>query len=177
MRNGFRLVARIPYPMTEPKGLLVASEVATLDFLRLHNIPVPKVHGYSAVVENDAGTEYIFMDLIRGHNLGDIWFNLGENARIAVVTKLVELESRLFALQFPASGSLYYPEDLGADTDRVDVPAGTNFEGEHRFCVGPETTLKLWYGRRRSVQVDRGPCKYNHRGLAPRSHPVQEIIG
>jgi hypothetical protein len=30
MRDGFQMVARIPYPMTEPKHLLVASEVATM---------------------------------------------------------------------------------------------------------------------------------------------------
>jgi hypothetical protein len=115
------------------------------------------------------------MDLIHGHNLGDIWFDLGEKARIAVVTKLVELESRLFALQFPTSGSLYYPEDLWADTESVVVPAGPASEGERRFCIGPETTLKLWYGRRQYLQVDRGPCNYGHRVLAHPSHPLQEV--
>ncbi|WEW59933.1 hypothetical protein PRK78_005415 [Emydomyces testavorans] len=159
MRNGFQFVARIPYPVTEPKRLLVASEVATLDFLRSHNIPVPKIYGYSPVADNAAGTEYIFMELVRGHNLGDIWLQLGEKARIVVLTKLVELESRLFALQFPANGSLYYPEDLEAEMDRVDVPAGAHFEGRRRFCVGPETTLKLWYGRRRNLRVRRGPYR------------------
>ncbi|KAH2984236.1 hypothetical protein KXV25_001497 [Aspergillus fumigatus] len=55
MRDGFQFVARIPYPVTEPKSLLVASEVATIDFLRSHGIPVPKIYGYSAVADNPAG--------------------------------------------------------------------------------------------------------------------------
>jgi len=42
------LVARIPHPATAPKGFAVASEVATMDFLRFHGIPVPKVYAYSA---------------------------------------------------------------------------------------------------------------------------------
>lgn len=46
------------------------------------------------------------MEMIGGTNLGDIWYELSEKARIEVVRKLVELESRLFGLQFPASGSL-----------------------------------------------------------------------
>ncbi|KAI4609381.1 hypothetical protein J4E80_008631 [Alternaria sp. BMP 0032] len=119
MRDGFQFVGRIPYPVTEPKHLVVASEVATMDFLRLHGIPVPKVYSYSATSENAAGTEYIFMEFIRGMNLGDIWFDLPEKARITVVSKLVELESKLFALEFQASGSLYYTKDLpaGYDTD------------------------------------------------------------
>ncbi|KAH1573020.1 hypothetical protein KXX17_009265 [Aspergillus fumigatus] len=54
MRDGFQFVARIPYPVTEPKSLLVASEVATIDFLRSHGIPVLKIYGYSAVADNPA---------------------------------------------------------------------------------------------------------------------------
>src|ERR1700733_12339148 len=42
MRDGFQFAGRIPYPVTEPKDLVVASEVATMDFLRSHGIPVPK---------------------------------------------------------------------------------------------------------------------------------------
>ena len=28
-----------------------------------------------------------------------------------------------------------------------------------RFCVGPDTGLPLWYGRRSQLDVDRGPCR------------------
>lgn len=52
MRGGFQMVARIPYSVTEPKHLLVASEVATIDFLRSRDFPVPKIHGYSNSAEN-----------------------------------------------------------------------------------------------------------------------------
>ncbi|RMD44046.1 hypothetical protein DV735_g1155, partial [Chaetothyriales sp. CBS 134920] len=103
MRDGSQLVARIPYPVVEPKSLVIASEVATMDFLRSRGIPVPKVYGYSTTSENAAGTEYIFMELARGTNLGDIWYAMSEKARIAIVTKIVHLESQLFALRFPAN--------------------------------------------------------------------------
>lgn len=55
-------------------------------FLRSHGIPVPKIYGYSAVADNPAGTEYIFMELVQGQNLGDIWFTLSEQERITLVT-------------------------------------------------------------------------------------------
>lgn len=112
MRDGFQFVARIPYPVTEPKYLTIASAVATMDFLRLHGIPVPKVFGYSAVSENAAGAEYIFMELIQETNLGDIWFDLFEKQRITLISQIVQLERRLFALPLPAGGNLYYREDL-----------------------------------------------------------------
>ncbi|CEO60417.1 Putative Mitochondria protein Fmp29 [Penicillium brasilianum] len=111
MRDGYRFVARIPYPATEPNLLVVASEVAMLEFLRAHDIPVPKVLGYSAVANNRAGTEYIFMEPVRGQNLGGIWYTLSERERRELVARIVQLESRLFELQFPASGSLYFCKD------------------------------------------------------------------
>lgn len=157
MRNGFQFVARIPYPVTEPKFLVVASEVATIDFLRSHGIPVPKIFGYSAVADNSAGTEYIFMELVQGQNLGDIWYTLSEQERITLVTKLVQLESRLFALRFPASGSLYYYDDLPAHDCPAIVPSPSS---TRRFCIGPDTSLGLWYGKRLDLSVERGPCKY-----------------
>lgn len=159
MRDGFQLVGRIPYFSTEPKHLVVASEVATMRFLRLHDIPVPEIYSYSATSENSAGTEYIFMELVRGKNLGDIWFDLPEKPRINMVSRIAELEARLFALSFPASGSLYYTKDLDAATRKVDVPA-PNGSCKDGFCVGPDTRLRLWYGRRSELDVDRGPCTY-----------------
>lgn len=159
MQDGFQFVGRVPYPITEPKHLVVASEVATMDFLRLHGIPVPKIYSYSATSENSAGTEYLFMDLVRGTNLGEVWYDLSEKARITVVTKLVELESRLFALPFPASGSLYYTKDLPADSNKVDISIADPARSSC-FCIGPDTRLVLWYGKRLGIQIDRGPCTY-----------------
>jgi hypothetical protein len=156
MREGFQMVARIPYPMTEPKHLLVASEVATMDYLRSHGIPTPEIYGYATTPHNPAGTEHIFMEFNRGINLGDIWFELGETARVAVVCRLVELESRLFSLTFPASGSLYYTRDLDAATDRIEMTSEPPSKNGP-FCIGPDTTLALWYGNRLSLDTFRGP--------------------
>ena len=142
MRDGFQLVGWILYPVAEPKRLVIASEVATLDFLRINDIPVPKVYGYSTTPENLAGTEYVFMELVRGTILGDIWFDLPEKARMTVVTRLVQLESRLFALRFSASGSLYYMKDLDAGTQRIDVPVADS-AGVEGFCVRADTRLPL----------------------------------
>lgn len=156
MRDGYKFVARIPYPATEPKFLVVASEVATLDFLQAHGIPVPKVFGYSAVADNCAGTEYIFMEYVQGKNLGDMWYTLSERERRELVARIVQLESRLFSLRFPASGSLYYCKDLPDNYSRVIVPSPGS---DPRFCIGPDTSLRLWYGKRLNLSVERGPCE------------------
>lgn len=59
------MVARIPYPATVPKYYAVASEVATMDFLRFSG-PISKVYGYSPDSDNAAGIEYIFIEFVRG---------------------------------------------------------------------------------------------------------------
>ncbi|KAJ5679386.1 hypothetical protein N7462_007630 [Penicillium macrosclerotiorum] len=89
MRNGFRFVARVPYPVVEPKSLVVASEVAIMGFLRANSIPVPKIYGYSVCSDNAAGVEYLFIELVEGRNLDDIWYTLAEQERNKLVTKLV----------------------------------------------------------------------------------------
>lgn len=171
MRDGFQFVARIPFPVTEPKSLLIASEVATMDYLRLHGFPIPRVFGYSTVADNPAGTEYILMELVTGTNLGDVWFDLSEQGQKAIIENLVQLEAKLMALRFPASGSLYYCDDLPDKYPRIliqhdsttNTNATTNTSSENenskQFCIGPDTSFRLWFGKRLNLNVERGPCK------------------
>ncbi|KAF3394555.1 Endochitinase B1 [Penicillium rolfsii] len=153
-RDGFQYIARIPYPVTEPISLLIASEVATIDFLRSYGIPVPEIFGYSAVADNSAGTGYIVMELVQGRNLDDVWYTLSGQERRTLLSNLVQLESRLFGLQFPASGSLYYCDDLPKNEGRIIVPSPSS---TRPFCIGPDTSLALWYGKRRELAAERGP--------------------
>ncbi len=154
MRDSFQMVARIPYPATVPKYFVVASEVATMAFLRSSGLPIPKVYGYSAVPDNAAETEYIFMEFVQGTKLSDVWRDLGEPEIISLLRQLAQLESKMMSIAFPAGGSLYYAQDL----EKVAMGPGIPLENE-RFCVGPETRLTLWYGRRSQLDIDRGPCR------------------
>ncbi|RPD79781.1 protein kinase subdomain-containing protein PKL/CAK/Fmp29 [Lentinus tigrinus ALCF2SS1-7] len=131
MRDGFQMVARVPYLNTVPRDLAVASEVATMDLLRTSGLPIPEVYGYSPVPDNAAETEYIFMEFLRGTKLSDVWFDLGE-AEIHSVVRELDLE------QVAGVPGIPLPED-------------------RRFCVGPDTRLPLWFGRRSQLDVDRGP--------------------
>ncbi|KAG1752656.1 protein kinase subdomain-containing protein PKL CAK Fmp29 [Suillus paluster] len=158
MRCGFRMVARIPYPAMIPKYFAFASEVATMALLRSFGLPIPEVYGYSPTPNNAAGTEYIFMEFVQGTNLSDIWFDLGEGEIISISRQLAELESKMMSIAFPAGGSLYYTEDLENAAGSTSWPTrpGITLE-DKRFCVGPDTSLRLWYGRRSQLDLDRGP--------------------
>ena len=153
MRDGFEMIARIPYPVTAPKYYAVASEVATMDFLRSSGLPIPQVYGYSPVEDNAAKTEYIFMEYMKGLKLSEQLPAFGESDIVSVLRQLVQLESKMMSLSFPAGGSLYYAHDLEKVAGRATIPLR-----DEQFCVGPDTRLPMWYGRRSQLDVDRGPC-------------------
>ncbi|KIW39678.1 hypothetical protein, variant [Exophiala oligosperma] len=154
MSDGTHLIARVPYSTTIPKYFTIASEVATMDFLRSQGIPLPTVYGYSATPDNSAGVEYIIMEMLEGKCIGDHWHSMTEEERIKIVFQIAEIEGKLFSIQLPASGSIFYVEDLDPDIPRVDFPGP---DGKRRYCIGPSTSLNLWYQERSLLDIDRGP--------------------
>lgn len=136
MKDGSSILARLPYPSTLPRRLAVASEVATLAFVRAHGIPTPRVLGYS-VDDNAVGSEYILMEKLPGRPIGDTWFDLSEQERLKVLLQIVELETKLFTIDLPASGSIYYAHDLSPDTPKIDIPGFNS-----GFCMGPYAALR-----------------------------------
>lgn len=157
--DGLRLVARIPYPVTQPGGSIVASEAATMVFLRSQGIPVPQVYGYSGTADNPAKTEYIFMEFSPGAQLSTLWSDMNEHDQLRFVKSLVDLEGRLSNMSLPASGSLYFRRDLPADRQKIAVHH-SDTEKPDSIYIGPSTSLDLWYGRRSELDAERGPCKY-----------------
>ncbi|KAG6877990.1 hypothetical protein C0993_001195 [Termitomyces sp. T159_Od127] len=137
------MVARIPYPVTVPKFYAIASEVATMRFLRSSGLPVPKVYDYSPSSDNAAKTEYIFMEYIKGTKLSDVWLEPEEADIIPVLRQLVQLESRMMSIPFPAGGSLYYTDDLEKVAGRKGIPLK-----DERFCAA--------YVVRKEVTAQRG---------------------
>ncbi|KAH8724530.1 kinase-like domain-containing protein [Phaeosphaeriaceae sp. PMI808] len=152
MKDGSSILARLPYPITLPRHLAVASEVATLAFVRAQGVPAPRVVGYSAAIENNpVGTEYILMEKVPGKPIGDTWFDLSDQERLKLLLQIVELETKLFNIALPASGSIYYARDLPSSTPRIDIP------GSDGLCIGPYAALRWWFGERAKLDIDRGP--------------------
>jgi hypothetical protein len=63
-RDGLKVIARLPYPCTIPRKYGVANEVATMEFLRIHGIPIPKILDWSSSASNQLGSEYIIMERV-----------------------------------------------------------------------------------------------------------------
>ena len=155
MRDGFQLIAKLPYPITQTKRLAVASEVATMDLVRGLGVPVPQIYGYSADVDNLVGVEYVLMEKVRGKSLGEVLFTLSQEHRIKVLSGNAKLEADLFSLDLPANGSVYFEQDLPSGMGRVACQGGSVGK---RLCIGPDASLKFWFELRSALDIERGPC-------------------
>jgi serine/threonine protein kinase len=142
-----------------------------MDFLRSKGLPIPKVYAYSFTSKNEAETEYILMEYIEGTDLSHIWFDLKNDEIISLMDQLAKLESILMSISFPAGGSIYYARDLKNLSGNEGIPLEEDNESilleedngsisykKDRFCIGPDISVPLWYGRREQLDVFRGPC-------------------
>jgi len=152
-RDNLKVIARLPYPCTLPHGEGIASEAATMEFLRLQGIPVPKVHAWDSSAANPVGAAYMIMEKVEGKELELSWYDMTVNERMDVMEKIVDVERKLFDIRFPAYGSLYFQGSLDPSIRTIPV---TNV-GE-RFCIGPSTEYLWWYQSRNELKVNHGPC-------------------
>jgi aminoglycoside phosphotransferase (APT) family kinase protein len=86
--DGLKTIARLPYPCSIPRRYGTASEVATMEFLRLHGVPTPRVFGWSDTSANSVGSEYIIMERVSGKELEETWFTMSLKERMAVIERL-----------------------------------------------------------------------------------------
>ncbi|KAL1305924.1 hypothetical protein AAFC00_004066 [Neodothiora populina] len=155
--DSLAVIARIPYPCTVPRQFGIASEVATMQYLRLHGIPVPEVLDWT-VSPNPVGSKYMIMAKAQGTELEQTWYTMSIEERSNVVKQIVVLESKMFQLDFPASGSIYHQSFLESHEVSTFVPLDSTF-GEGTFCIGPSSELLWWYKDRDQLEVRRGPWK------------------
>lgn len=159
------VLVRLPFRLDAPLRHSVASEAATLSFLRDRGIPVPSVLAYSASSDNPVGIEYIVLEKMQGQPLGDRWFSLENKAVAKIMKQIVDIERDYMALELPACGSLYFASDLTAEQS---VPLGPALGGH--FAVGPIASYAWEYRERANLTIDRGPCEYSHSRLVSSCH-------
>ena len=159
LSDGKEVIARLPFPYTLPKANGILSEVATMAFLRMRGLPVPKVYDWSATTENAVGSEYMIMEKVQGTDLQKDWYSMTVEQRLHVVQQIVRLERILFEIPLPASGAIYFKDTLPAGTPCVDISDSRDDDDLIQFCVGPSTEYLWWYCKRAELDADTGPCK------------------
>ncbi|KAL9105601.1 MAG: hypothetical protein Q9227_009259 [Pyrenula ochraceoflavens] len=156
-RDGFQVITRLPYASTRPKTRGIASEVATMKFLKLHGCPVPSVYDWSSSASNAVGVEYMIMEKVQGIELQDLWYSMSVKERMNIVGNIVDLERKLFEIPFPASGSIYF-QDTKAVEDSNKIPIHTSMT-QDQFCMGPSTEYLWSHQERDNTTANQGAWK------------------
>jgi aminoglycoside phosphotransferase (APT) family kinase protein len=112
MKDGFKLIAKVPYYIAAPTFYATASEAATLTYLKSKGIPVPEVYAYCAQKDNIVGNEYILLEEASGVSAFTRWTEMPVLEIRRPSHSIVELEKKLYDLPFGASGSLYFQHDI-----------------------------------------------------------------
>lgn len=156
-RDGFRVIARLPFSNSIPPKLSLESEVATMNFLRLNDIPVPKIYGWDASATNPVGAEYMIMEKADGEVLRDIWYSMDPAQQENLAEDIVRIEKKLFDIQLPnAFGSIYYTDAMPDRRSRMTIYKD---QKKTEFCIGPSIKQSWWRtGGQEIKPVDRRPC-------------------
>ncbi|CAG8228658.1 unnamed protein product [Penicillium salamii] len=98
----------------EVSAKLLSSEAATLNYLSAHtDIPVPKVHSYCAIPENEIGIPFILMSKANGRPLDKVWGlshsdnQLSSAMKSKVLFQLGSITWKLAQIRFDHIGSLF----------------------------------------------------------------------
>ncbi|KAI0065704.1 hypothetical protein BV25DRAFT_1988809 [Artomyces pyxidatus] len=91
--------ARIPY------RLLV--EVETIRYVALHTtVPVARIYAFDTKVSNPIGTPYMLQELLKGDNVGELWWNLSHPERDVMMASLGRVCGGLLSLKFTSYGCI-----------------------------------------------------------------------
>ncbi|RJE24715.1 Phosphotransferase enzyme family [Aspergillus sclerotialis] len=161
MDNGTEVFAKLPNPNAGPSRYMTASEVATHELLRnVFQIPVPRILALSFdATDNPVGTEYIIAENASGVRLGSIWGQWSREAKLRLITQIVDMENTLTTISFPKHGSIYFKDNLRLLTgksEEINVELATT-KSLNRFSIGFITSPELWDDNRREMELDRGP--------------------
>lgn len=154
--NGKEAIARLPTPIAGPPGLVTASEVATMDFLRRLRVPVPRILAWNSTSEtSDVGAEYIIMEKAEGREATE------KDVDRSLVIGLAKALKPLADLQFKYHGSIYYKKDVPAGEQSygdflLNPPSGVDFSP---FVIGPIAQRDWWRDDRAKQKGGHGPCK------------------
>ena len=130
-----------------------------MDFLRERGLPTPTVYKWDATALNPIGSAYMIMEKVQGRAVCDTWYTMSMKEREAFVERIVKLEKRIFDIDFPANGSLYYKQSLDSERQCVQLTSTPKTSEVDQFCIGPSSKLLWWYRGREELPVHKGPCK------------------
>ncbi|ETW85105.1 hypothetical protein HETIRDRAFT_237186, partial [Heterobasidion irregulare TC 32-1] len=159
--NNKEVIVRIPCPIAGPQNLVIASEVATLDYVaRYLHIPTPRVLAWSRDgSEFSVGVGYIIMERLPGVPLTKRWMDIRGDDFYELTERVVSMEKSFSDKRFSQIGSLYFKQDVAPELQARPLYA-KDFPDDgasERYRIGPTVQREFWRGERSTMNIDRGP--------------------
>ncbi|KAF8211586.1 kinase-like domain-containing protein [Mycena galopus ATCC 62051] len=111
------------------------------------NIPIPRIHDFSAVPENPFGRPYMLMDRVKGTQLAKLWFDpvwATEERRKTVFRSLVSFMSQLQLFEFPTIGSLDFDPSTDSYVMVPLLPSCDDIRNGNTIARGPYNTVHAY---------------------------------
>ena len=137
LKDGSKVIARLPYPLILPKDLGMFSELDTLELLRMHDLPVLKVSGWCASLDNSVGSGFMIMGMVKATDLQKSWESLKTRERMNMVEKIGNLKSYLLHTCLPTGGSISLKDSPPASILAIDIRAHQLKSTPASFCGRP----------------------------------------
>ncbi|KAI9062060.1 hypothetical protein FKP32DRAFT_1593922 [Trametes sanguinea] len=170
--NGTEAAVRIPFPIAGNVGRSVASEVATMCYVRerwrdidYSSFPFPpKVFAWDSSHDNPARTPYIILEYAPGVRLGERWLYIRGAEVKPAIDDVQQLELALLSDQLSQNGSLYFADGVSEELrNRPLYPEGDDDLGElarqldSKYKIGPTANREWWRGPYGGIHANRGP--------------------
>lgn len=118
----------------------------------------------SDTAKNSVEAQYIIEEKAPGIRLGSLWNQWPRELKLQLITQVVDMENKLLManVRFNKQGCIYFKEGLRSLAREAEDIHAQDIDSDvfDRFSIGPLTTNELWSRTRRSMKLDRGPCKY-----------------
>jgi aminoglycoside phosphotransferase (APT) family kinase protein len=150
-------IARFPFRFaSDSKGVTdhsieeITSEIATLEFIKLHShIPVPEIQGCNLHKNNKVGAMYVFMNALPGRELPDILPFIPDDVKPKVYQQVAKVMLEISQLpRWPKIGSLHMSaSNFGVNSLTFGFPGLPHFEAV--------SSARQYYLTRAQVFLDR----------------------
>ena len=124
------------------------------------SIRVPKVLAWNSNAANSVGAEYLILEKVAGVPLSEKWDDMSDVDRYKLIERVVEVETELASLRFPAYGSLYFADFLPDISTRWLLGSAKDPSGS--FCIGPPCSrpwLRAGFLDNIGREIESGPCQ------------------
>ena len=92
-----------------------------MDYLRIYGLPIPRVYKWDAPALYPVRLAYMIMGKVQERAIYDMCYTISTKEGRVFVERVIRMEKKLFDIEFPISGSLYYKHSLSSGVQSVPL--------------------------------------------------------